>query len=226
MSLKAQNKKNPFVTFTSRCICWWSACPRAGTRVPCRCGVYRVGVYCCAVYAVYAVSSLDTSLPLRHRTRQRRRDELGSCRARSPALHVGRRDRVASYGHVHRTRMLIYGRPYESELLPLTPSASSAWCNSDPNFPALLPVWQQGWASPVWAGLRQSGLRCHTATGITSLRCGVPVCHVHFIYLSLRRLGLEKVISLRSATSLLVAGIGLPGGREGEPQEGSAPPSA
>ena len=40
-------------------------------------------------------------------TMQRRRDTPGSCRARSPALHVGRRDRVASYGHVHRTRMLI-----------------------------------------------------------------------------------------------------------------------
>ena len=48
------------------------------------------------VYAVYAVSSLDTGVPLRHRTRQRRRDVPGSCRARSPALHVGRRDRVAS----------------------------------------------------------------------------------------------------------------------------------
>ena len=34
------------------------------------------------------------------------------------------------------------------------------------------------------------------------------------------------MISLRSATSLLVAGVDLPGGREGEPQEGSAPPSA
>ena len=61
------------------------------------------------VYAVYAISSLDTGSPLRHRTQnmQRRRDTPGSCRARSPALHVGRRDRVASYGHVHRTRMLI-----------------------------------------------------------------------------------------------------------------------
>ena len=63
--------------------------------------------HCPAVYAVYAISSLDTSSPLRHRTRQRRRDTPGSCRARSPALHVGRRDRVASYGHGHRTRMLI-----------------------------------------------------------------------------------------------------------------------
>ena len=48
-----------------------------------------------AVYAVYAISSLDTGSPLRHRTQnmQRRRDT--SCRARSPALHVGRTDRVA-----------------------------------------------------------------------------------------------------------------------------------
>ena len=59
------------------------------------------------VYAVYAISSLDTSSPLRHRTRQRRRGTPGSCRARSPALHVGGRDRVASCVHVHRTRMLI-----------------------------------------------------------------------------------------------------------------------
>ena len=48
-----------------------------------------------AVYAVYAISSLDTGSPLRHRTTQHRRDTPGSCRARSPALHVGRRDRVA-----------------------------------------------------------------------------------------------------------------------------------
>ena len=36
-----------------------------------------------------------------------RRDVPRSCRARSPALHVGGRDRVALHGHVHRTRMLI-----------------------------------------------------------------------------------------------------------------------
>ena len=64
-------------------------------------------VYAVYVYAVYAISSLDTSSPLRHRTRQRRRGTLGSCRARSPALLVGGRDRVASCVHVHRTRMLI-----------------------------------------------------------------------------------------------------------------------
>ena len=58
-------------------------------------------------FAVYAISSLDTSSPLRHRTRQRRRGTPGSCRARSPALLVGGRDRVASCVHVHRTRMLI-----------------------------------------------------------------------------------------------------------------------
>ena len=53
----------------------------------------------CYVMLCY-VSSLDTSLPLR--LTHGRRDELGSCRARSPALHVGRRDRVASCVHVHR----------------------------------------------------------------------------------------------------------------------------
>ena len=56
-------------------------------------------VVCCAVYAVFAISSLDTELSLRHRTQNMqlvRRDTTGSCRAHSPALHVGRRDRVAS----------------------------------------------------------------------------------------------------------------------------------
>ena len=48
------------------------------------------------VYAVYnAVSSLDTGSPLR--LTHGRRDTPGSCRARSPALHVGGRDRVASW---------------------------------------------------------------------------------------------------------------------------------
>ena len=45
-----------------------------------------------AVYAVYAISSLDTEGSLRHRTQNRmklRRDSTGSCRAHSPALHVG-----------------------------------------------------------------------------------------------------------------------------------------
>ncbi len=56
--------------------------------------VYVYAVY--AVYAVHAISSLDTGSPLRHRTQnmQRRRDAPGSCRAHSPALHVGRRGRV------------------------------------------------------------------------------------------------------------------------------------
>ena len=51
------------------------------------------------VYAVYAISSLDTEPSLKHRTQnmQLRRDATGSCRAHSPALHVGRRDRVASW---------------------------------------------------------------------------------------------------------------------------------
>ena len=74
-----------------------------------------------AVYAVYAISSLDTGSSLRHRTQnmQLRRDTPGSCRARSPALHVGRRDRVASYGHVHRTRMLICMHIWGSSLFML-----------------------------------------------------------------------------------------------------------
>ena len=53
------------------------------------------------VYAVYAISSLDTDPSLRHGTQNcvgLRRDTTGSCRAHSPALHVGRRDRVASHG--------------------------------------------------------------------------------------------------------------------------------
>ena len=44
------------------------------------------------------ISSLDTELSLRHRIQncmKLRRDTTRSCRAHSPALHVGRRDRVA-----------------------------------------------------------------------------------------------------------------------------------
>ena len=39
---------------------------------------------CCfyAVYAVYAISSLDTGVPLRHRTRQRRRTHQGDKKVR------------------------------------------------------------------------------------------------------------------------------------------------
>ena len=66
------------------------------------------------VYAVYAISSLDTGSPLSYRTQnmQPRRDTPGSCRAHSPTLHVGTRDRVASrpwsctshpHAHLHAT---------------------------------------------------------------------------------------------------------------------------
>ncbi len=55
-----------------------------------RCGDGGVDAAPAAVYAVYAISSLDTGSPLKHRTQnmQLRRDTPGSCRARSPALHV------------------------------------------------------------------------------------------------------------------------------------------
>ena len=42
--------------------------------------------------------------------------DQGRCRARSPALHVGGRDRVASCVHVHRTRMLICMHNWGSSL--------------------------------------------------------------------------------------------------------------
>ena len=45
-----------------------------------------------------------------------RRDVPRSCRARSPALRVGGRDRVALHGHVHRARMLICMHNWGSSL--------------------------------------------------------------------------------------------------------------
>ena len=61
-----------------------------------------------AVYAVYAISSLDTGSPLR--LTHGRRDTPGSCRARFPALHVGGRDRVAVYA-VYAVSSLDTGSP-------------------------------------------------------------------------------------------------------------------
>ena len=73
-----------------------SPCPAEPSSWPCCC--YAVFVFCyhfAINYAVYAISSLDTGSPLR--LTHGRRDTPGSCRARSPALHVGGRDRVASW---------------------------------------------------------------------------------------------------------------------------------
>ena len=69
-------------------------------------------VTCCDLFVPSCLCCLCNKLarhwfPPKTPHMQRRRDTPGSCRARSPALHVGRRDRVASCVHVHRTRMFI-----------------------------------------------------------------------------------------------------------------------
>ena len=58
-----------------------------------------------------------------------------------------------------------------------------------------------------------SGLRCHTATGSTNLRCGVPYIPTFPYDDSDSR----RWFLCDSATCLLVAGVDTLGGREGEP---------
>ena len=60
---------------------------------------------------------------------------------------------------------------------------------------------------------RGSGLRCHTATGSTNLRCGVPYIPTFPYDDSDSR----RWFLCDSAICLLVAGVDTLGGREGEP---------
>ena len=107
------------------------------------------GVAGLAVYAVYAVSSLDTGVPLRHRTRQSRRDVRLLCQQGAVRVSVSH-FRAAHDNHVHmafraamriapaiRSTVPFMGTPESSLLLRRWASQAKVMDHLPPRGPAL-----------------------------------------------------------------------------------------